>query len=230
MESPPAYNEPRVYSRNVRYYPSSSGVESASDVFSVGRNALVWDEAANLYQELMQAEGWMGKKEMMISAINSITTKVLCAFFYRRFFLFISSCGSGRLDPHSPVWIWAANLVGHASSNVRRDAVRRGTRHCVRVVHCTAGNATVDVHASDQKVCLTSALILLCCDSRYRLRNIETAYTSLAAFMKVLISTRRKELAEEQYGNLERKDLFRLMIRASEGEEKLQMTDDELVR
>ncbi|KAJ7917203.1 cytochrome P450 [Mycena leptocephala] len=48
-----------------------------------------------------------------------------------------------------------------------------------------------------------------------RLRDIETA-------------TRRKELAEEQYGNLERKDLFRLMIRASEGEEKLQMTDDEL--
>ncbi|KAJ7152013.1 cytochrome P450 [Mycena filopes] len=60
-----------------------------------------------------------------------------------------------------------------------------------------------------------------------RLHDIETAYSSLAAFMKVLISSRRKELTSgENYP--QRKDLFRLMIRASEGEGKLQMTDDEL--
>ncbi|KAJ6473258.1 cytochrome P450 [Mycena sanguinolenta] len=59
-----------------------------------------------------------------------------------------------------------------------------------------------------------------------RLRDIETAYNDLAVFMKTLISTRREELATEEQTS--QKDVFRLMIRASEGEGNLRMTDSEL--
>ncbi|KAJ7249522.1 cytochrome P450 [Mycena haematopus] len=61
-----------------------------------------------------------------------------------------------------------------------------------------------------------------------RLRDIETAYTDLAAFMETLISTRREELATEGKEEASQKDVFRLMIRASEGEGNLRMTDSEL--
>lgn len=47
--------------------------------------------------------------------------------------------------------------------------------------------------------------------------------------MKTLINTRREELAAEIEDNDEQKDVFRLMIRASEGEGNLRMTDEELV-
>ncbi|KAJ6514759.1 cytochrome P450 [Mycena vulgaris] len=62
-----------------------------------------------------------------------------------------------------------------------------------------------------------------------RLNNIETAYTSLAEFMTGLIRSRRGELAAEGKDGAGRKDLFRLLIRASEGEGKLRMTDEELI-
>ncbi|KAJ7489683.1 cytochrome P450 [Mycena galericulata] len=51
-----------------------------------------------------------------------------------------------------------------------------------------------------------------------RLRDIETAYTSLAKFMKTLIDARREELAEEIKNDDEQKD----------GEGNLRMTDEEL--
>ncbi|KAF8175000.1 hypothetical protein K438DRAFT_1979887 [Mycena galopus ATCC 62051] len=61
-----------------------------------------------------------------------------------------------------------------------------------------------------------------------RLRDIETAYTSLDAHMKVLLASRRAERVE---GNdtAKQKDVFRLMMRAHEGEGTLSMTDEELV-
>ncbi|KAJ7121497.1 cytochrome P450 [Mycena epipterygia] len=61
-----------------------------------------------------------------------------------------------------------------------------------------------------------------------KLHDIETAYTSLADFMKTLIAARRADLALEEKRDAQRKDVFRLMIRASEGEGNLRMTDEEL--
>jgi cytochrome P450 len=61
-----------------------------------------------------------------------------------------------------------------------------------------------------------------------RFRDIDTAFTSLDAYMKFLITTRREDLAAERKDS-ERKDVFRLMLRASEGQGTLSMTDEELV-
>ncbi|KAJ7131741.1 cytochrome P450 [Mycena crocata] len=58
------------------------------------------------------------------------------------------------------------------------------------------------------------------------LRDMETAYTTVAAVMQNLIATRREELASEQTES--GKDVFRLLIRASEGEGNLRMSDVEL--
>jgi cytochrome P450 len=48
--------------------------------------------------------------------------------------------------------------------------------------------------------------------------------------MQALIKSRREELSvDKNQEDQERKDLFRVMLRASEGEGQLRMTDDELV-
>ncbi|KAJ7131733.1 cytochrome P450 [Mycena crocata] len=59
-----------------------------------------------------------------------------------------------------------------------------------------------------------------------RLRDMETAYITLAALMQNIIATRREELVSEK--SKIGKDVFRLLVRASEGEGKLRMSDDEL--
>jgi hypothetical protein len=43
---------------------------------STSRYALVWEETAMAYREMIEAEGWGGMKEMTIPAINDYTTKV----------------------------------------------------------------------------------------------------------------------------------------------------------
>jgi hypothetical protein len=49
----------------------------------------------------------------------------------------------------------------------------------------------------------------------YRLHDIETSYTSLTAFVKNLISTRKQETATD-FGERKGQDVFSRMIRASE--------------
>jgi hypothetical protein len=65
---------------------------------------------------------------------------------------------------------------------------------------------------------------------RCRLHEIETAFNTLDAYIQDLIVTRRVELKEREQTNCERRDVFRLMIRANEGEGILAMKDEELVR
>ncbi|KAF8171164.1 cytochrome P450 [Mycena galopus ATCC 62051] len=61
-----------------------------------------------------------------------------------------------------------------------------------------------------------------------RLREMETAYISLDAHIKLLIANRRAELTDTERNGSERKDVFRLMIRANEGQGTLSMSDEEL--
>lgn len=67
---------------NPAFTPETSAIlffpgPSESYVISI-RNALVWEEAASLYGEIMEAEGWMHANDMMIPSINDITAKVGC--------------------------------------------------------------------------------------------------------------------------------------------------------
>ncbi|KAJ7288730.1 cytochrome P450 [Mycena rebaudengoi] len=67
----------------------------------------------------------------------------------------------------------------------------------------------------------------------YRLRipsllTIESAYISLRQFMRDLIQDRKEELFTNQDGKNEHKDVFRLMVRASESEGSLRLSDEEL--
>lgn len=62
------------------------------------------------------------------------------------------------------------------------------------------------------------------------LRDIDMAYKTLTQHMHALIKDRRENLAVEGSGEIPMKrDVFSLLVRASEAEDKLAMTDDELV-
>ncbi|KAJ7772411.1 cytochrome P450 [Mycena metata] len=64
-----------------------------------------------------------------------------------------------------------------------------------------------------------------------RLRNIETAWKRVDAELKHLVASRRAEMASAKERTAsERKDVFRLVIRASDGEGTLSMSDEELIR
>ncbi|KAJ7288676.1 cytochrome P450 [Mycena rebaudengoi] len=60
------------------------------------------------------------------------------------------------------------------------------------------------------------------------LLTIETAYISLRQFMRDLIQDRKEELFTNQDGKNQHKDVFRLMVRASESEGGLRLSDEEL--
>lgn len=40
------------------------------------RYALVWDDAAKLYQEMISAEGWLDQNEIVLPVTHDITSKV----------------------------------------------------------------------------------------------------------------------------------------------------------
>ncbi|KAF8145335.1 cytochrome P450, partial [Mycena galopus ATCC 62051] len=156
--------------------------------------ALVWDEAAIVYQEMMKVEEWMDQNDIMISAINRITSRFAL--------IIIGRCGFG--EPMSWTTVAAAPESG-----------------------MSFGEALSIVSA-------TSLARLVIPRWMYslpirRLREIETAFTSLDAHMKALIATRRQELKEKEQNGSERKDVFQLMLRANEGQGALSMTDDEIV-
>ena len=56
------------------------------------------------------------------------------------------------------------------------------------------------------------------------------AYKTLADFMKALTASRRGELRAEVLGKDSRSDLFTCLVRASDGESKFGLPDEDLVR
>ncbi|KDQ59780.1 hypothetical protein JAAARDRAFT_33349 [Jaapia argillacea MUCL 33604] len=61
-----------------------------------------------------------------------------------------------------------------------------------------------------------------------KIQQIDLAFKSLRRFMRSLIDTRREEMAADGKEFLARRDVFSMMVRASESEGKHAMTDDEL--
>ncbi|KAJ7150251.1 cytochrome P450 [Mycena filopes] len=152
---------------------------------------MVWNETESLYREMMQAECWTGKAELMLAATTDITTKLAL--------LLISRCGFGTHiawqaeDKTSAIPFGEALSIVSSHSIVRLITPRWMYKLPIKSLH-----------------------------------NVEAAYSSLAVFMQNLIKTRREELSAGAEANGGRHDLFRVMLRASEGEGKLRMTDDEL--
>ncbi|KAK7045018.1 cytochrome P450 [Favolaschia claudopus] len=140
----------------------------------------VWEEAANLYAELMKAEGWIDQKEVFIPVVEEITTK------------------NSNKSPE------AGMPFAEAISIVSRSAIPR-----------------LVIPGWMYKLPIKS------------LRDIETAHTTLESFLRDLIRSRREELSLAQnnpdYTKSDRKDVFRLLLQANEGEETLHLSDEELI-
>ncbi|KAJ7898135.1 cytochrome P450 [Mycena leptocephala] len=151
---------------------------------------LVWAEATKLYQEMIQTQGWVSEKDIMISATNEFTSKFAL--------IIIARCGFGE-----PM-LW--NTVAEESRMPLSEALR---------IVSASSIARAVIPRWMYKLPIK------------RFRDIDAAFTSLDAYMKSLIATRREDLAAERKDS-ERKDAFRLMLCASEGQGTLSMTDEEL--
>ncbi|KAJ7347415.1 cytochrome P450 [Mycena albidolilacea] len=158
--------------------------------FSPETYALVWDEGAKLYQEMMEGERWDDENDVLISAINPITSKFAL--------IIIGRCGFG--EPLS----WRTTAPESGMSLSEALAIVSATSIARMVIPWWIYKLPIK-----------------------RLRDIETAYTSLDAHMKVLIASRQEEVSNGK--EIERKDVCRLMMRANEGQGTLSMTDEELV-
>lgn len=67
---------------------------------------------------------------------------------------------------------------------------------------------------------------VLCLNS---IQDIEKAFISLGRFMTKLIKSKRESVRSGDEKNATSHDVFSIMMKASEGEGKLAMADDELV-
>ncbi|KAJ7915447.1 cytochrome P450 [Mycena leptocephala] len=160
--------------------------------FNPGTYALVWDEAAKLYQAMTSAEGWVNQNEIVLPATHDITSKFTL--------IIIGRCGFGEPMP----WDNAARSPGTAFSQALR----------------TVSGASIARSVIPRWMYMLPIK---------RLHEIETAFNTLDAHIQDLIVTRRVELKEREQTNCERRDVFRLMIRANEGEGILAMKDEELI-
>ncbi|KAF7350012.1 Cytochrome P450 [Mycena venus] len=149
--------------------------------------AHVWNETADLYEQMQRTEGWIGRSEHDLSAFNSITPKLGL--------LVISRCGFGR----SFAWT--------ATSHTQRSASE--TMQFARALDIVSGSVVPRL--------LIPRWAYRPPSQEARLRDMEIAHRLVDQFMRELIKTRWPE-----------KDVFRLMIRASEDAGALRMSSEEL--
>ncbi|KAJ7578342.1 cytochrome P450 [Mycena floridula] len=161
--------------------------------FSPPTYKLVWEQTSGLYDEMIQAEDWCNKSEVVVPSMQEMVSKLAL--------IVISRCGFGH-----PI-AWTAD-----SSS--------GTMSFKDALETVSGSSIARLVVPRWMYYLPIA----------RLHEIDKAYNLLAAFMQNLIKARREELLAGVTDNKQvlGKDVFRLMIRASEDEGELRMTDDEL--
>ncbi|KAJ7760008.1 cytochrome P450 [Mycena metata] len=162
--------------------------------FSPETYALVWDEATSVYREMVDAEGWAGKDEVTIPAMNPFSSKFAL--------IIIGRCGFGQPMP----WKSAPDASG---------------------IQMTLSEAIGIVSRSTIARLVTPRWVYRL--PIRRLRNIETAWKRVDAELKHLVASRRAEMASaKERAESEKKDVFRLMLRASDGQGTLSMSDEEL--
>ncbi|KAK7008523.1 cytochrome P450 [Favolaschia claudopus] len=161
--------------------------------------AFVWEEAANLYAELMKAEGWVDQEEVFVPVVEEITTKFAL--------LLISRCAFGHSIP------WNAEEDPNKSTEAGMPF---------------AEAISIVSRSAIPRLVIPGWMYMLPIKS---LRDIQTAHTTLESFLRDLIRSRREELSLSQPDNTkgDRKDVFRLLLQANEGEETLHLSDEELI-
>lgn len=74
----------------------------------------MWDEGAKLYQEMMEGERWAYENDVLISAINPITSKVrrFDDTFFHSIWL-MQNRRSVCVNYHRPLWVWGTVVLAH---------------------------------------------------------------------------------------------------------------------
>ena len=197
---------------------------------------MLWKETTRLFDEMVAGEGWSTRSSVDIPIVNTITNKVGRPQ-KREFMLTMPLCAvRPHHDPDERV-------------RARHVLARQEGRHGVgRNVHpgrydayCTApclvhAHAEMGVQAPNQEASATILLLILCSHTwgfdiprHCRLRDAGKAAGIALEFLRDMIRTRKQEIAS---GAPLQSDILSLMIQCaeSESEEKLSMTEHELVK
>jgi len=167
---------------------------------SILRHSLVWAETLRVYRDMITTEDWAQKDVIMLESMKAYTIRVA--------FLVISACGFGFTFP------WEV-----PSQPTENDDRSMGVQEALRI------------WADTMFVRVVTPLWVYKLPFK-RLRDIATSIQVLQDYIAGMILERRAELNGEsttRHIGLGRKDVFSLLIRASEEDSKFKLADNELV-
>ncbi|KAJ7774031.1 hypothetical protein B0H16DRAFT_1450837 [Mycena metata] len=170
------------------------------------KNAFAWEETANLYQQIIQNEGWVDQADLKIPVINAVTSRLIPPSL-RRIEIFIVR--SVRVDSRCSLWLWAVNYPGRQSF---MDLVCRSERpSSSRLGRPLCGSShrggCINFRFKDWVFGTASDRVL----TLFKFREIEAVYSFLGTFMRGLSLTENPPAPPSQ------------------GQGKLEPSDDELV-
>ncbi|EKM52487.1 uncharacterized protein PHACADRAFT_186631 [Phanerochaete carnosa HHB-10118-sp] len=179
--------------------------------FSPRTYALVCSETSRLYDEMVAAEAWTGKDSVDIPIFNTLTSKSNWPFPTR---------------PTSPILLC---IWGPSSMEVR---FFQGTWE-----HVPPGSPVFSVEGSDYTNTYPT-LDVQPAHLKLRFKLLDRAYDTVLLFLRELIASRRRELTEgpkrdssegdDERDTSDQRDVFRLMLEASEQEGEYALNDAEL--
>ncbi|KAI0262875.1 cytochrome P450 [Gloeopeniophorella convolvens] len=165
--------------------------------------ALVWAETIRIYHDMVATEGWESKFVVDIKAVQDYT--------FRLALFVISACGFGV------TFHWDEPPVGNDGTMSLQKALRIFTESSMLQIFAPKWVLKLPFQRFPPPLTWPP-----------RLREIMASKKVLAEYMAKQISERKAELAGTN-GLDSRKDVFSLLVKASEEDGKLKMDDTELV-
>ena len=181
--------------------------------FNTSTYSIVWAETLRVYRDIITTEGWTQKDLVTLRPVQAYTIRVA--------FLVISACGFG--------------LPFQWEGPAENDNGEMGLQEAMRIWVDTVFVRVLTpswVYKLPFKRCIPTCIMSSCPSNKTarRLRDIATSTHVLRDYMTKMISERRAELnGESTSRDTERKDVFSLLVRASEEDSKFKLSDSELV-
>jgi len=182
--------------------------------FNHSTYSLVWAETLRIYRDITTTEGWTQKDVVTLDPVQAYTMRLA--------FLVICACGFG--------------LRFQWEGMTKDEDGDMGIRKAMRIWADTSAIRTM-IPSWMYKLPFKTFVpqlhdphILLEVTSIFRLRDMATSTRVLRDHMTRMILEHRADLNSESIdSDAERKDMFSLLVRASEEDSKFKLSDSELV-
>jgi cytochrome P450 len=183
--------------------------------FNASTYSIVWAETSRVYRDMISVEGWAKKDLVTLGAVQAYTTRLA--------FLVISTCGFGL------PFRWEEPTETDDGGMSIQKAMRIWVNTSVVRLLTPSWAYKLPIKRCILKLYLCYHIHLTVLLSR-RLHDAAMASRVLRGHLTELISERRAELnSDDTDRGMARKDIFSLLVLASEEDSKFQLSDDELV-